>query len=303
MAKKPERNPKKEPFWKNMMEEKKKVVKKRLEKTPLKKQPSARPPRDKDPNAAKTNAAKANVKSVKVNEPIRLNRFIAQAGICSRREADDLIAKGHVKVNGKIATELGLKVDPAKDKIEYKGQLLKAQNFVYILLNKPKNMITTTSDPQGRKTVIDAVEGATTERVFPVGRLDRNTTGLILLTNDGDLAKKLTHPSHRVRKIYYVTLDKPVLEEDMQRLLDGITLEDGEAKVDKIDYAMGQERNEVGVEIHSGKNRIVRRMFEAMGYKVEKLDRTALGSLTKKNLPRGNWRILSESEVAYLRMM
>lgn len=279
------------------------MVKKRLEKTPLKKQPSARPPRDKDPNAAKTNAAKANVKSVKVNEPIRLNRFIAQAGICSRREADDLIAKGHVKVNGKIATELGLKVDPAKDKIEYKGQLLKAQNFVYILLNKPKNMITTTSDPQGRKTVIDAVEGATTERVFPVGRLDRNTTGLILLTNDGDLAKKLTHPSHRVRKIYYVTLDKPVLEEDMQRLLDGITLEDGEAKVDKIDYAMGQERNEVGVEIHSGKNRIVRRMFEAMGYKVEKLDRTALGSLTKKNLPRGNWRILSESEVAYLRMM
>lgn len=272
------------------------MLKKRLEKTPQKQQTNARPPRDKDKNTVKP-------KPVKVTEPIRLNRFIAQAGICSRREADDLIAKGHVKVNDKVITELGLKVDPAKDKIEYKGKVLKPQNFVYILLNKPKNMITTTSDPQGRKTVLDAVADATTERVFPVGRLDRNTTGLILLTNDGDLAKKLTHPSHRVRKIYYVTLDKPVSEDDMQRLLDGITLEDGEAKVDKIDYAMGQERNEVGVEIHSGKNRIVRRMFEALGYQIEKLDRTALGSLTKKNLPRGNWRILSETEVSYLRML
>ncbi|MDX2249100.1 MAG: pseudouridine synthase [Bacteroidia bacterium] len=234
---------------------------------------------------------------------MRINRYVAQAGVCSRREADDLIAKGYVKVNGKVVTELGVKINPRKDKVEYKGKILKPQNFIYILLNKPKNMITTNSDPQGRKTVIDAVADATTERVFPVGRLDRNTTGLILLTNDGELAKKLTHPSHRVRKVYHVGLNKPVLEEDMQRLLDGISLEDGEAKVDKIDYVMGQGKEEVGVEIHSGRNRIVRRMFEALGYQIEKLDRTALGPLTKKNLPRGNWRILSEKEVSYLQMM
>ncbi|MEZ4827214.1 MAG: pseudouridine synthase [Bacteroidia bacterium] len=295
MAKKTEKSPKKDPFWKGMMEEKKKkVTRKPLEKAPPKK--SSRPPRnEKTKPAAKSLAPQ--------DESVRLNRYIASAGICSRREADDLIAGGKVKVNGKIVTELGLKIDPLKDKIEYQGEVLKPKKLTYILLNKPKNMITTNSDPQGRKTVIDAVASATTERVFPVGRLDRNTTGILLLTNDGDLAKKLTHPSHRVRKIYHVSLDKPVAEEDMQKLMDGITLEDGEAKVDKIDYVIGKTTNEVGVEIHSGKNRIVRRMFEALGYQVEKLDRTAFGSLTKKNLPRGSWRILTDNEVSFLKMM
>ncbi len=236
-------------------------------------------------------------------EEIRLNRFIAQAGICSRREADELISAGRIKINGNQIKELGTKVIPGRDTVMLDGKVITSATFEYILLNKPKNTITTTNDPKGRKTVLNAINGATNERVFPVGRLDRNTTGLILITNDGELTKKLTHPSHKVKKIYHVRLNKEVAIEDLQRLLDGIMLEDGMAKVDKIDYVQDKGMEEVGVEIHIGKNRIVRRMFEAMGYEVIALDRVMLAHLTKKNLPRGKWRFLSQREVDYLKML
>lgn len=236
-------------------------------------------------------------------EPVRLNRYIAQAGICSRREADKLIAAGEIKVNGKVVTELGTKVTPRVDDVQYRGKQLRAEKLVYFLLNKPKNTITTTDDPQGRRTVLDLLTNTTEERIFPVGRLDRNTTGLLLLTNDGDLAKKMTHPSHKVKKIYHVRLHKEVPEEDLHRLLDGVELEDGIAQVDKIDYVLNGGKNEVGVEIHIGRNRIVRRMFEHMGYKVENLDRVSISHLTKKNLPRGKWRALTDKEIAFLKMI
>ncbi|MEO0469692.1 MAG: pseudouridine synthase [Bacteroidota bacterium] len=242
-------------------------------------------------------------KKIDPNAPMRLNRFIARAGVCARREADRLIAEGAIKLNGKVVTELGTKVIPGKDKVEYEGKVLKMEQFVYLLLNKPKNLITTMDDPEGRKTVIDHVRNATNERIYPVGRLDRKTTGLLLLTNDGQLAKKMTHPSHRVRKIYHVRLDKAVAETDLQRLVDGIDLEDGPAKADKVDYVQDKGPEEVGIEIHIGRNRIVRRMFEAMGYQVVHLDRVLLGSLTKKNLPRGKWRMLTPKEVGFLKMM
>ncbi|MEL6254994.1 MAG: pseudouridine synthase [Bacteroidota bacterium] len=242
-------------------------------------------------------------KDKKPVEPIRLNRFIAQAGVCSRRDADKLIEAGDIKVNGTVNTEMGLRVHPFNDVIEYKGKRLRVEKFVYILLNKPKNTITTTDDPQGRKTVLDIVKNSTEERIFPVGRLDRNTTGLLLLSNDGALAKKMTHPSHKVKKIYHVRLNKEVSEEDMERLLTGIELEDGSAQVDKIDYVIGKDRDEVGVEIHIGRNRIVRRMFEHMGYQVVALDRVSIAHLTKKNLPRGKFRTLSDKEVAFLKMI
>ncbi|RMG55741.1 MAG: rRNA pseudouridine synthase, partial [Bacteroidetes bacterium] len=190
-----------------------------------------------------------------------------------------------------------------QDRVEYRGRVLEARKFVYILLNKPKNMITTMADPKGRRIVLEAIERATQERVFPVGRLDRNTTGLLLLTNDGDLAKKLTHPSHRIKKLYHVRLDKPVAEEDLQQLLAGVELEDGPAKVDKIDYVFGKGPEEVGVEVHIGRNRIVRRLFEHLGYQVEALDRTMIGSLDKRNLPRGKWRHLTPKEVGFLKML
>ena len=235
--------------------------------------------------------------------PVRLNRFIGQAGICSRREADALITRGEIKVNGSVVTALGTKIVPGRDRVEYQGRLLTARTYVYILLNKPKNMITTMADPKGRRIVLEAIERATQERVFPVGRLDRNTTGLLLLTNDGDLAKKLTHPSHRIKKLYHVRLDKPVTEEDMQQLLTGVTLDDGPAKVDKIDYVAGRGPEEVGVEVHIGRNRIVRRLFEHLGYQVEALDRTLLGPLDKRNLPRGKWRHLTPKEVAFMKML
>lgn len=237
------------------------------------------------------------------NQPVRLNRYIAQAGVCSRREADQLIAAGEIKVNGAVVVEMGHKVHPRKDKVEYHGKVLKAEKLVYILLNKPKNFITTTSDPEGRPTVLKLVKNATQERIFPVGRLDRNTTGLLLLTNDGDLAKKMTHPSHEVKKLYYVRLDKEVLETDLKRLREGIELEDGLAKADKASYVQNKGANEVGIEIHIGRNRIVRRMFEAMGYEVLGLDRVMLGPLDKKKLPRGKWRNLTSQEVAFLKML
>jgi len=234
---------------------------------------------------------------------MRLNRFVAQSGICSRRDADALISAGRVQVNGKVITEMGFQVHTMRDKVQFDGKNIQPRSLVYILLNKPKNFITTTDDPEGRSTVLDLVKTATNERVYPVGRLDRNTTGLLLLTNDGDLAERLMHPSHKVRKIYMVRLNRKFEAEDMEKILGGIQLEDGPAQVDKISYVEGRDMDEVGVEIHSGRNRIVRRMFEALGYSVEALDRTLLGPLTKKNIPRGKWRILTDKEVNFLRMM
>lgn len=236
-------------------------------------------------------------------EEMRLNRFIAKAGVCSRREADKLIADGMVKVNGKVTREMGLKVKAGNDKVEYNGKELSPQAKVYILLNKPKNMITTTSDERGRATVLDAIERKTSERVYPVGRLDRNTTGLLLLTNDGKLTKKLTHPSHEVEKLYKATLDKPLSSEHRTELLNGIALDDGEAKADGIDIIDPEDGTVVGITVHIGRNRIVRRMFAHLGYEVMALDRTMLGPLTKKHLPRGKWRELDVREVAWLKML
>lgn len=232
-------------------------------------------------------------------EKIRLNKFIANSGICSRREADTLIEKGEIKVNGKIVTELGTVVS-TKDKVEYRGKSLIPEKKVYILLNKPKDTVTTVRDPEGRKTVIDIVKNACPQRVYPVGRLDRNTTGLLLLTNDGDLAKKMTHPGFETKKIYHAFLDKPLKPEDLQTIRNGIELEDGPITPDALDYADPDDKKQAGIEIHSGRNRIVRRIFEKMGYKVEKLDRVYLAGLTKKNLPRGKYRFLDEREIRML---
>ncbi len=233
---------------------------------------------------------------------IRLNKYIADAGICSRREADKIIESGVIKINGKIVTELGTKVS-SSDIILYGGQKLRSEQFVYLLLNKPKNYITTTDDPFGRNTVMRLVANACKERIFPVGRLDRNTLGLLLFTNDGDLAKKLTHPKHNVKKLYHVVLNKNVALADLQKISDGLELDDGPIKVDAISYIEGgQNKNEVGIEVHSGKNRIVRRIFESLNYKVEKLDRVIFAGLTKKNLTRGRWRFLTEREVSFLKM-
>lgn len=236
---------------------------------------------------------------------MRLNKYIAHAGICSRREADELIAAGSVKVNGKVVTEMGYMVMPGDD-VQYGGEKLRSERHRYFLLNKPKGFITTTDDPQERRTVMMLMDGCCAERIYPVGRLDRATTGLLLFTNDGELAKKLTHPSTQVYKIYQVELNKPVTKEDMKKLLEGIELEDGPMHVDDIQYAaVGNtiDRRVVGVELHSGRNRIVRRLFEALGYEVHKLDRTVFAGLTKKDLPRGRWRELTEKEVGYLKMI
>ncbi len=236
---------------------------------------------------------------------MRLNKYIAHAGICSRREADELIAAGSVKVNGKVVTEMGYMVMPG-DEVQYGGEKLRSERLRYFLLNKPKGFITTTDDPQERRTVMMLMDGCCAERIYPVGRLDRATTGLLLFTNDGELAKKLTHPSTQVYKIYQVELNKPVTKEDMKKLLEGIELEDGPMHVDDIQYAATGgtiDKRVVGVELHSGRNRIVRRLFEALGYEVHKLDRTVFAGLTKKDLPRGRWRELTEKEVGYLKMI
>jgi 23S rRNA pseudouridine2605 synthase len=234
---------------------------------------------------------------------IRLNKFLADAGICSRREADKLIESGVIKVNGKIVTKLGTKVSRT-DKVMYGDQTLKAEKLQYILLNKPKGYITTSDDPQNRKTVMTLVEKACKERIYPVGRLDRNTTGLLLFTNDGDLAKKLTHPKYKIKKIYHVVLDKPLAKNDMIKIAEGIELEDGFISPDMIAYDKTvDDKREIGIEIHSGRNRIVRRIFEHLGYKVVKLDRVMFASLTKKDLPRGRWRHLTEKEVGMLKML
>lgn len=232
-----------------------------------------------------------------------LNKFIAHAGICSRREAADFVKGGKVMVNDKTVTEPGFKVTAA-DKITYDGKKIFLQkNLVYILINKPKDYITTTDDPQGRKTILDLIKGATTERVYPVGRLDRNTTGVLLLTNDGELSQKLTHPSFEIKKIYEVKLDKPLSKKDMEAIVTGITLEDGFIKADSIAYADANDKSIIGIEIHSGRNRIVRRIFEQLGYIVKNLDRVMFANLTKKNVDRGRWRFLQEKEVRLLKYM
>ena len=232
---------------------------------------------------------------------VRLNKYIAAAGICSRREADQLISAGLITVNGKSVTELGSKVNP-DDEVKYNGARIRTERKVYLVLNKPKDYVTTTDDPKERKTVMLLIREACKERVYPVGRLDRNTTGVLLFTNDGELAKKMTHPSSNKKKIYHVFLNKAISANDMKKLADGVTLEDGFIQPDALSYASGENKREVGLEIHSGKNRIVRRMFEALGYRVDKLDRVYFGGLTKKNLPRGKWRLLTEKEVNMLKM-
>jgi 23S rRNA pseudouridine2605 synthase len=230
---------------------------------------------------------------------IRLNKYIADAGICSRREADKLIEAGEIKVNGKAVTELGFKVS-RKDVVTYQGQKLKREKLVYVLLNKPKDFITTMDDPEDRKTVMELVKNAANERIYPVGRLDRNTTGLLLLTNDGELTKKLSHPSYNVKKIYQVDLDRPITEEHFEQIKQGLQLEDGEAKVDDIAVLSG-DASVLGVEIHIGRNRIVRRIFEHLGYEVIRLDRVLYAGLNKKDLPRGKWRYLTQKELIRLK--
>lgn len=235
------------------------------------------------------------------NEQVRLNKYMANAGICSRREADEYITSGKVKVNGEVVTELGTKIS-RDDVVEFDEKVVTPERKCYVLLNKPKDCVTTSDDPNGRTTVLDLVKNACRERIYPVGRLDRNTTGVLLLTNDGDLASKLTHPKFVKKKIYHVWTDKDITEEDMQRIADGIELEDGEIHADAISYVSDTDRNQAGIEIHSGRNRIVRRIFESLGYRVTKLDRVYFAGLTKKNLPRGRWRYLTQEEVNYLRM-
>ena len=235
------------------------------------------------------------------NEPIRLNKYLANAGVCSRREADEYIQAGAVLVNGTVVTELGTKV-LRSDEVKFRDQPVTMEKKVYVLLNKPKDYVTTSDDPQQRKTVMDLVKNACEERIYPVGRLDRNTTGVLLLTNDGDLASKLTHPKFLKKKVYHVYLDKPVTATDLQKIAEGIELEDGEVHADAIEYASPTDEKQVGIEIHSGKNRIVRRIFESHGYRVVKLDRVQFAGLTKKNLRRGDWRFLTQKEVEMLRM-
>ena len=233
-------------------------------------------------------------------DEIRLNRYIANAGICSRREADTFIAAGNVTVNGKTVTEMGFKVKRSDD-VRFDGKRLNLEKKEYILLNKPKNFITTTSDEKGRRTVMELISGASKNRLLPVGRLDRNTTGLLLFTNDGDLTKKLTHPKHNVRKIYHVHLDNNLSLGDLHKIEAGLELEDGPITVDGVSFIQGAPKREIGVEIHSGRNRIVRRIFEHLGYTVTKLDRVIFAGLTKKDLPRGHWRHLTEQEVVNLK--
>jgi len=232
---------------------------------------------------------------------IRLNKFISNSGICSRREADKLIESGDIKVNEEVVREMGYKVKPT-DKIFYKNKQIRREKMVYVLLNKPKGYITTMSDPEDRKTVMDLVKNSCDERIYPVGRLDRNTSGLLLFTNDGMLAEKLTHPSYEMQKIYQVEIDKPITQQDYGKILSGIQLEDGMITVDDLAVTT-LDKKTLGLEIHSGRNRIVRRIFESLGYEVERLDRVMYASLTKKDLPRGKWRYLTEKELGWLKML
>ncbi len=257
-----------------------------------------------DPNATRQNP-KQRVEykelSYDPNEPIRLNKFLSNAGVCSRRDADNFIKAGVVSVNGTVVTELGTKV-LRSDEVRFHDQTVKPEKKVYVLLNKPKDCVTTSDDPQNRKTVMELVKDACRERIYPVGRLDRNTTGVLLLTNDGELSTKLTHPQFLKKKIYHVFLDKNVTAADMRQLAEGVQLDDGEAHADAVEYASETDKKQVGIEIHSGRNRIVRRMFEHLGYRVTRLDRVYFAGLTKKRVKRGDWRYLTEKEVAMLRM-
>jgi 23S rRNA pseudouridine2605 synthase len=236
-----------------------------------------------------------------LNEKIRLNRFLSNSGVCSRRDADMYIQTGCVTVNGKIVSELGSKVS-LNDEVRFNGQLLNPEKKVYLLLNKPKGYVTTTEDPQERKTVMDLIKNACPERIYPVGRLDKETSGVLLFSNDGELVKKLTHPSYNKKKIYHVFLDKPLTKAHLLEIAKGIILDDGPIAADAISYPNEEDKREVGIEIHSGRNRVVRRIFEMLGYKVEKLDRVLFAGLTKKNLPRGKWRFLNPSEINQLKM-
>ena len=269
--------------------------------------PYGRPQRprtaDYNPNAKYSKKKQIEYKEqfVDPNEPIRLNKYLANAGVCSRREADEFITAGVVSVNGQVVTELGTKIKRG-DEVKFHDQVVSLERKIFVLLNKPKDTVTTSDDPQARRTVMDLVKGACEERIYPVGRLDRNTTGVLLLTNDGDLASKLTHPKYLKKKIYHVHLDKNLTKADMEQIAAGIQLDDGEIHADAISYTDENKKNDVGIEIHSGKNRIVRRIFESLGYKVVKLDRVYFAGLTKKGLRRGDWRYLTEQEVNFLRM-
>jgi 23S rRNA pseudouridine2605 synthase len=257
--------------------------------------------REKKPFSKKPSGVKSKPESD--DGLIRLNKYISNSGVCSRREADELIATGAVSVNGKVVTQLGTKVSVA-DNVQFGGETLRKEKPVYLLLNKPKDYITTTDDPEGRRTVMALISNACKERIYPVGRLDRSTTGLLLFTNDGELAKKLMHPKHGVKKIYHVELDKNLAKPDMEKIVSGVNLEDGIAQVDEIAYdGDGRDKKCVGLEIHTGKNRIVRRIFESIGYKVIKLDRVYFAGLTKKDLPRGRWRFLTSIEISMLKMI
>lgn len=273
------------------------------------KQKKSSPKVEKQNDARKAKEVKLKLKVQKAQQdlmtdgPVRLNRYIALAGICSRRQADELIKKGEIKVNGVVTKEMGLKVDPAKDTVVYARQELKPKRFTYVLMNKPKDHITTVSDDQGRRTVMDIVKKYTKTRVYPVGRLDRNTTGLLLFTNDGDLTQRMTHPSFEVLKVYNVRLSKDLDPKDLETIRKGMELEDGPIKADKADFLEAGIFNEVGIEIHSGRNRIVRRMFEHLGYEIVALDRVRFGPLTKKNVARGKCRILTDKEVGFLKML
>lgn len=282
-----------------------------VEEKDQKKQPFRKPyspiKRSGKPGKGKSeNQPEYNLKAIQKMQPqeeaeIRLNKFIANAGICSRRDADSLIEKGEITVNGKLITELGYKVS-RKDKVTFKGKSIRPEKPVYLLLNKPKDFITTTDDPLERKTVMHLVEGACEERLFPVGRLDRNTTGLLFFTNDGELSAKLTHPAYEIKKIYQVTLDKPIAKNDVDAILEGVTLEDGLAEVDDL-QVLSLDKTILGLEIHSGKNRIVRRIFAHFGYEVTALDRVAFAGLSKKDIPRGKYRFLNEKEVINLKYL
>jgi len=277
-------------------QEKKKITKERKEYFENKRKEVAEARNNSTPAPAlKTIARKVT------NEEMPLNKYLAHSGVCSRRDAAELVKTGKVKVNGELVTEPGRKVT-TKDEIQFNGRkIYPTKDLVYILINKPKDFITTTDDPQNRKTVLDLIKHATKERVYPVGRLDRNTSGVLLLTNDGDLSQKLTHPSNEIKKVYAVTLDRPLEKKDFEKITEGIQLEDGLAKVDSIGYTEQHDKTQVGIEIHSGKNRIVRRIFEALRYDVRGLDRVIFAGLTKKNVDRGKWRFLSEKEVRELK--
>lgn len=232
---------------------------------------------------------------------IRLNKYISNAGVCSRRDADELIAAGQIKVDGKVVTNMGIKVNSSQ-KVSYKGKILSSEKKVYVLLNKPKDYLTTMDDPHADKKVIDLVKNACPERIYPVGRLDKNTTGLLLFTNDGDLATKLSHPRYNKKKVYHVFLNRPVTKNDLMRLTEGITIDEGQkVSADVASFPDMEDRTQIGLEIHSGQNRVVRKMFEAMDYRVKKLDRVYYAGLTKKNLPRGKWRFLTDAEVKNLK--